>query len=134
MEIIRARTHHAPTMVDLYPQVLPHAMGSLPPPDVATLQALLSSEQPMFVALEGDQAVGMILAYDMVIWTYIDTLVVHKDHRGKGIAGQLVAAVQNYKPWTYMQLCHDSELPELGEFAKKSGFIPETGLWKIWYK
>lgn len=122
IDIQKAKPRHAADLADLY---LNHTFKGANGPllyDEEDFRRIIEAPHVRAVVAEAQgRAVGVALAFDMVIWGYIDLLVVHKDWRIHGLGKKLVEEIPT-DGWWALELCHLAELEGLGKMAERIGF------------
>lgn len=89
-----------------------------------------------YVAEAGDRIVGFVLAYDLVVWAYVDMIVVSEDWRRKGVAGAMLGVLEmdSGDKWRTIEMCHMADAHMLKDFADRSGYKTNGGDWTWRYK
>lgn len=113
---------------------LPAANGAIPY-TVEEFALFPECVQVIFTAARCDgKIVGFCLAYNLVIWCYVDILVVHGDYRKMGIARELLRRLEAHKDWRAVEFCHMAESKELAGFAEAAGYKVNGNGWTWRYR
>lgn len=98
------------------------------------LEKYLNKPQIVLItAVEKEKIVGFCLTFDMVLWGYIDTLIITKKHRRKGIGTKIINYLKKFNDdWVSLEtaiLTYDSEVKV---WVTSQGFRGKDYLtWKI---
>lgn len=137
LHVRQAKPDDAEAVLNLYRfAAIPGSTGCLVY-EAEHFRKFAEAPQARFYVAEADgRIVGFILGYDLVVWAYIDMIVVSEDWRRKGVAGAMLGVLE-MEPgdkWRTIEMCHMADAQMLKDFADRSGFGTNGGAWSWRYK
>lgn len=103
-------------------------------PDITVSKDEIQAKHVILLIAEDDNDLcGFVLAYDLVTWCYLDTIVVKNNTRGKGIGKALLNALRTKSTkWDHISTCVHFKDPNTTQWFSKQGFQGEDHLiWKF---
>lgn len=121
-QIVRGHEEHAPWLATLYKDhTFPGANGPLTYSADDFRRIARAANAQLTVAEADGIPIGCVLVFDMVVWGYVDLVVVHADWRGRGVLQDMMAAIRTHG-WMAVELCHLTSEKRLGLMAQRLGF------------
>lgn len=93
---------------------------------------LFSTHHRCLVAVEGDDVLGLLLAFDHLSWGYVDIVAVRERNRRQGVGSAMMRYLEaDPRSWRAIELCHHNSRA-LTTFCDELQYldIPASFIWR----